>query len=90
MELLNTDFQCGVEMWYFPHLFHIFVDSIKYTLGRIEIDADSPFGLSPFRLDIFGRIGTDKNTSFCPKDQGNNPMVGMTVDLAVAAPESLK
>ena len=80
----------GVFMWYFPHSFHIFVDSIKYTLGRIEIDADSPFGLSSFRLDIFGRIGTDKNTSLSPKDQGNNPMVGMTVSVAVAVEESLK
>ena len=90
MELLNTDFQCGVEMWYFPHLFHIFVDSIKYTLGRIEIDTDLPFGLFPFRLDIFVRIGTNKNTTFYPKDQGNNPMVGMTVSVAVAVEESLK
>ena len=77
-------------MWYFPHSFHIFVDSIKYTLGRIEMDTDSPFGLSPFRLDIFGRIGTDRDTSFFPADQGNNPMVGMTVSVAVAVEESLK
>ena len=66
------------------------MDSIKYTLGRIEIDTDLPFGLPPFRLDIFVRIGTDKNTSFCPKDQGNNPMVGMTVSVAVAIEEALK
>ena len=90
MEPLNTDFQCGAQMWYFPHSFHIFVDSIKYTLGRIEIDTDSPFELFPFRLDIFERIGTDNNISFCPKDQGNNPMVGMTVSVAVAVEESLK
>ena len=77
-------------MWYFPHSFHIFVDSIKYTLGRIEIDTDSPFELFPFRLDIFERIGTDNNISFCPKDQGNNPMVGMTVSVAVAVEEALK
>ena len=66
------------------------MDSIKYTSGRIEIDADSPFGLSPIRLDIFVRIVTDKNTSFCPKDHGNNPMVGMTVSVAVAVEEALK
>ena len=90
MEPLNTDFQFGVEMWNFPHSFHIIVDSIKYTLERIETDADSPFGLFPFRLDIFVRIRTDKNISFYPKDQGNNPMVGMTDDLAVAVEESLK
>ena len=77
-------------MWNFPHSFHIFVDSIKYTLERIGIDTDSPFGLFPFRLDIFVRIGTDKNTSFCTKDQGNNPMVGMTVSVAVAVEESCK
>ena len=77
-------------MWNFPRSFHIFVDSIKYTLGQIEIDTDSPFGLSPFRLDIFVRIGTDKNTSFYPKDQGNNPMVGMTVAVAVAVEEAQK
>ena len=90
MEPLNTNFQCGAQMWYFPHRFHIFVDSIKYALGRIEIGTDSPFGLSPFLLDIFVRIDTDKNTSFCPKDQGNNPMVGMTVSVAVAVEESCK
>ena len=59
-------------------------------MRRIEIDMDTPFGLSPFQLDIFVQIGTDKNTSFCPKDQGNNPMVGMTVSVAVAVEESLK